>query len=286
MTMKNTKLFIITGMSGAGKSQALKCFEDFGYFCIDNLPVNLFRHFLGIIHKKKYLSRVAIGVDIREGRFFGDFSKQVRFLRKKGIDLKVIFLDASDHILIQRFSETRHRHPLGKNTEKAVREERKILLDLKSQANRVIDTSKLALGELKETVSHALEIKQSSEMKLNIISFGYKHGLPLDADIVMDVRFLPNPNYVSGLRDKTGMDESVKKFLERKKILKVFLDRYSELIKELLPMYIKEGKSYLTVAIGCTGGRHRSVYVAGRLSEILSGSGFPASTYHRDARKR
>ncbi len=283
--MRKVKFFVITGMSGAGKSQALKCFEDFGYYCIDNLPADLFPHFAGILHSKRYLSRVALGMDIREGRFFKNFADSIRFLEKKGIDLKIIFLDAADQVLLQRFSETRHRHPLGKNISAAIREERKNLTDLKSRADRVIDTSKLTLGELKEMVSSALELKQSKEMRLNIISFGYKYGLPLDADIVMDVRFLPNPNYVPKLKKKTGMDKSVQNYLEKKSILKSFLSDYIRQVKSLLPFYVREGKSYLTIAIGCTGGRHRSVYTAHKIAQSLKKGGFSVSEYHRDMRK-
>jgi len=279
------RIFIITGMSGAGKSQALKSFEDLGFYCIDNLPIALIPQFAGLVGDRRYLRNVALGIDIREGRFFKDFVRTLDNLGKLGLDHKLIFLDASDAVLMQRFSETRHRHPLGKNIAAAVKQERRILTDLKARANKVIDTSKLTLGELKEVLSGALELKRTAEMKLSVISFGYKYGIPLDADIVMDVRFLPNPYYVPSLRKKTGMDAPVGEYLKGKPGFRNFLNGYTDQIKALLPLYIKEGKSYLTIAIGCTGGRHRSVYIAGEMAKKLEAGGFSVSEYHRDIRK-
>ncbi len=285
MTQKKGKIFIITGMSGAGKSQALKSFEDLGFYCIDNLPIALIPQFAGLVGDRRYLKNVALGIDIREGRFFKDFIRTLDNLGKLGLDYKVIFLDASDAVLMQRFSETRHRHPLGKNIAAAVKEERRILCDLKARANKVIDTSKLTLGELKEMLSSMMELKRTAEMKLSVLSFGYKYGIPLDADLVMDVRFLPNPYYVPSLRAKTGLDAPVGRYLKTKPGFRGFLKSYTEQIKALLPLYIKEGKSYLTIAIGCTGGRHRSVYITRELARKLSEGGFSVSEYHRDIRK-
>jgi len=286
--MKRKKLgriFIITGMSGAGKSQALKSFEDLGFYCIDNLPIALIPQFAELIGDRRYLKNVALGIDIREGRFFKDFIRTLDNLGKLGLDYKIIFLDASDEVLMQRFSETRHRHPLGKNIAAAVKQERAILMDLKARANKVIDTSKLTLGELKEILSAALELRRTAEMKLSVISFGYKYGIPLDADIVMDVRFLPNPYYIPSLRKKTGQDAPVGAYLRRQPGFRNFLKGYTEQIKALLPLYIKEGKSYLTIAVGCTGGRHRSVYIAREMAGLLAAGGFSVSEYHRDIRK-
>ncbi len=287
MTVKKKKgrIFIITGMSGAGKSQALKSFEDLGFYCIDNLPISLIPEFAGLVGDRRYLRNVALGIDIREGRFFKDFIRTLDDLGKLGMDYKIIFLDASDEVLMQRFSETRHRHPLGKNIAAAVREERHLLTELKARANKVIDTTKLTLGELKEILSSTLELKRTAEMTLSVISFGYKYGIPLDADLVMDVRFLPNPYYVPSLRKKTGLDAPVGTYLRRQPGFKNFLKSYTEQIKALLPLYIREGKSYLTIAIGCTGGRHRSVYIAGEIVRNLAAGGFSVSEYHRDIRK-
>lgn len=285
MAKNKGRIFIITGMSGAGKSQALKSFEDLGFYCIDNLPISLIPDFAGLVSDRRYLRNVALGIDIREGRFFKDFIRTLDNLGKLGMDYKIIFLDADDSVLMQRFSETRHRHPLGKNIAAAVREERGLLTELKARANKVIDTSKLTLGELKELISAALELKRTAEMKLSVISFGYKYGLPLDADLVMDVRFLPNPYYVPALKKRTGLEAPVGNYLKRQPGFKRFLKTYTEQIKSLLPLYIKEGKSYLTIAIGCTGGRHRSVYIAGRIAATLAAGGFSVSEYHRDIRK-
>jgi len=282
---KNGRIFIITGMSGAGKSQALKSFEDLGFYCIDNLPISLIPQFAGLVGDRRYLKNVALGIDIREGRFFKDFVRTLDNLGKLGLDYKVVFLDASDEVLMQRFSETRHRHPLGKNIAAAVKEERRILTDLKARANKVIDTSRLTLGELKEMLSGMMELKRTAEMKLSVISFGYKYGIPLDADIVMDVRFLPNPYYVPALRKKTGLDAPVGNYLKGKPGFRIFLNGYTDQIKALLPLYIKEGKSYLTIAIGCTGGRHRSVYITSEIAKKLAAGGFSVSEYHRDIRK-
>ena len=283
--MNKVKFFIITGMSGAGKSQTLKCFEDFGFYCIDNLPIDLMPSFARLIGTKKYLKNIALGIDVREGRYLKGFVKFLENLNKLGIECKIIFLDASDSVILQRFSETRHRHPLGKNLIPAIKQERKILAEFKSRSNKVVDSSKLTLGELKEIVSSALELKRSEEMNLSVISFGYKYGIPLDADIVMDVRFLPNPNYIPRLKLKTGLDNGVKVYLESKPILKKFIEKYIEQVKELLPLYIKEGKSYLTIAIGCTGGRHRSVFIASQIAKKMAKFGFSVSEHHRDIGK-
>lgn len=285
MPRNKGRIFIITGMSGAGKSQALKSFEDLGFYCIDNLPIALIPDFARLVSDRRYLRNVALGIDIREGRFFKDFIRTLDNLGKLGLDYKIIFLDAADSVLTQRFSETRHRHPLGRNIGAAVREERRLLTDLKARANKVIDTSKLTLGELKEMISAALELKRTAEMNLSVTSFGYKYGIPLDADIVMDVRFLPNPYYIPSLKKKTGLDAPVGTYLRRQPGFRRFLKTYAEQIKSLLPLYIKEGKSYLTIAIGCTGGKHRSVYIAGQIAAKLSAGGFSVSEYHRDIRK-
>ena len=285
MSNKKGRIFIITGMSGAGKSQALKSFEDLGFYCVDNLPIALIPSFAAMVQSRRYLKNVALGIDIREGRFFKDFVRTLDNLGKLGLEYRVVFLDASDAVLMQRFSETRHRHPLGKNIAAAVKEERRILCELKARANKVIDTSKLTLGELKETLSGMLELKRTAEMKLSVISFGYKYGIPLDADIVMDVRFLPNPYYVPSLRARTGLDAPIGRYLRSKPGFRSFMKGYTEQIKALLPLYVKEGKSYLTIAIGCTGGRHRSVYIAGELAKKLAAGGFSVSEYHRDIRK-
>jgi UPF0042 nucleotide-binding protein len=276
------KVYIITGISGAGKSQALKCFEDFGFFCIDNLPIALMDHFADLLARSPNLRRVALGVDIREGRFLEGLPAILKRLRGRGVEHRIIFLEASDQVVIQRFSETRHRHPLGKKVDQAIREERGRLTPIKAVADKVIDTSAMALGELKERLSETLELTRAREMALNILSFGYKFGLPMDADLVLDMRFLPNPYYVPLLRRRTGLDPRVQKYILRQPIARKFLDALVPLLGGLLPHYVREGKSYLTIAIGCTGGHHRSVFVARYLAQKLRSTGYSIQEFHRD----
>ncbi len=276
------KVYVITGISGAGKSQALKCFEDFGFFCIDNLPIALMDHFADLLARSADLKRVALGVDIREGRFLAGLPAILRRLRARGVEHRIVFLDASDSVVIQRFSETRHRHPLGKKVDRAIREERRRLVPIKAVADKVIDTSSMTLGELKERLSEALELTRAREMALNILSFGYKFGLPMDADLVLDMRFLPNPYYIPRLRRLTGLDERVQKYILRQPVARKFLETLVPMLSGLLPHYVREGKSYLTIAIGCTGGHHRSVFVARYLAQKLRSTGHSIQEFHRD----
>lgn len=276
------KVFIITGISGAGKSQALKAFEDFGFFCVDNLPIALMDHFADLLVKSPHLTRVALGMDIRERRSLGLLPQILKRLKARGVDHKIIFLEAIDSVVIQRFSETRHRHPLGKKVDQAIREERRRLMHIKGIADKVIDTTNMTLGELKERLSETLELTRTHEMSLSIVSFGYKFGLPMDADIVMDVRFLPNPNYVPRWRRYTGLHPSVQKYILSRPITRKFLGDYFKLINALLSQYVREGKSYLTIAIGCTGGRHRSVFVTRHLAQKLRACGHAIQEFHRD----
>jgi UPF0042 nucleotide-binding protein len=276
------KLFFITGVSGAGKSQALKVLEDFGWFCVDNLPIALLDQFAQLALKSPQMTRVALGMDVREGRFLSSLPPLIKELKEKGLGVHVLFLDASDDAIVRRFSETRHRHPLGGKVGDAVKAERRLLAPIKATADRVIDTTHLALGELKEKISETLGLTRTREMTLQVVSFGYKNGIPIDADIVMDVRFLPNPHYVKGLRAKTGLDAPVQRYILAQPIARRFLDGWRRLIATLLPHYVKEGKSYLTIAIGCTGGRHRSVFCTRWLAQKLRSSGHPVQEFHRD----
>ena len=276
------KVFIITGISGAGKSQALKFFEDFGFFCVDNLPIALIDHFADLLLRSPEMTRVALGVDIREGKFLAGLPQIKKRLKARGVDPRILFLEATDAVVIQRFSETRHRHPLGKKVDEAIRDERRRLMPIKEIADKVIDTTGMTLGELKERLSETLELTRPREMALNVVSFGYKYGLPMDADIVMDVRFLPNPNYIPRLRRLTGLQSGVQRYLLSHAITKRFVEEYLRLINSLLPHYVREGKSYLTIAVGCTGGRHRSVFVAHHLAQELRLSGHSIQEFHRD----
>lgn len=283
--MKNParkKIFVITGVSGAGKSQALKVFEDFGWFCVDNLPIALLDEFAAFVQKSPAMTRVALGMDVREGRVLGALPPLLRRLKEQGLDINVLFIDAADAIVIHRFSETRHRHPLGGKIADAVKQERRLLAPIKGAADKVIDTTRLTLGELKEKISETLGLTLTREMTLQVVSFGYKHGMPIDADIVMDVRFLPNPHYLSALRRRTGLDEPVQKYILAQPVARKFLNDWFKLVSTLLPHYVREGKSYLTIAIGCTGGRHRSVFCTRWLAQKLRATGHPVQEFHRD----
>jgi UPF0042 nucleotide-binding protein len=282
MRSSTRKIFVITGISGAGKSQALKVFEDFGWFCVDNLPIALLDDFAALVQKSPTMTRVALGMDVREGRVLGALPPLLRRLKLHGLDVRVLFIDAADATVIHRFSETRHRHPLGGKIADAVKQERRLLAPIKGMADKVIDTTRLTLGELKEKISETLGLTLTREMTLQVVSFGYKHGMPIDADIIMDVRFLPNPHYQPGLRRKTGLDESVKKYILGQPVARKFLNDWHKLIATLLPHYVREGKSYLTIAIGCTGGRHRSVFCTHWLAHKLRATGHPVQEFHRD----
>jgi len=275
-------VFVISGVSGAGKSQALKVFEDFGWFCVDNLPIALIDDFARLVVKSPSMTRVALGMDVREGRLLAMLPPLLREMTDKGLDIHVLFLDASDEALVRRFSETRHRHPLGGKVGDAVKQERRLLAPIKGAADKVIDTTHLTLGELKEKISETLGLTRTREMTLQVVSFGYKNGAPIDADIVMDVRFIPNPHYVAALRKKTGLDEAVQKYILAQPIARRFLHDWLKLIAKLLPHYVREGKSYLTIAVGCTGGQHRSVFVTRWLAQKLRRSGHPVQEFHRD----
>jgi UPF0042 nucleotide-binding protein len=283
--MKKTPVlfWIVTGMSGAGKSQTINCFEDFGFFCVDNLPVALLPKMADLCAQAgRPLARVALGIDIREGGFLRDFFATIEGLKKQNVDCKIIFLDADDRTLFRRFSETRRRHPLGTSVREGIDEERKSLLKIKAAADKIIDSSNLTLSELKTTISAMLERKRSNEIQLTVVSFGYKYGLPVDVDIVWDVRFLPNPNYKTYLRNKTGRDAPVRRYVMATPQARKFSKKFFNLVAESLPHYIQEGKSYLTIAIGCTGGRHRSVVMAEALRDKLVRRGFKARVHHRD----
>ena len=281
--MKNKrKIFIITGMSGAGKSQALKIFGDFGFYCVDNLPLALFGNFIEYVSGRAGLKNVALGIDIREGESLKEMPKLLKTLNRNDFAPKVIFLDAGDECLIRRFSETKHKHPLHKKLAAAIAHERQLLSPIQVLADKVIDTSDLKLGELKEKLSALLESKREDDMQISVVSFGFKHGILKDCDIVMDVRFLPNPYYIPELKEKTGLDKAVQDYIMSFKETGEFIEKFADLIKYLIPKYIKEGKSYLTIAMGCTGGHHRSVFMAHELAQRLRKAGLTASEFHRD----
>ncbi|MFW5649279.1 MAG: RNase adapter RapZ [Candidatus Alkaliphilus sp. MAG34] len=280
------KFVIITGLSGAGKSQAVKYMEDFGFYCIDNLPPTLIPKFAELCHQSQgTLDRVALVIDIRGGMFFDDLSSSLEDLEKLGYGYEILFLDASDATLIKRFKETRRTHPMmadGSINEGIVRE-RERLKHLKQRATNIIDTTNLIPSQLKDELKNIyVEGNKSDNLIISIISFGFKHGIPLDADLVFDVRFLPNPFYVEELRDFTGNDIRVRDYVMNSPVSLEFSSKLNDMIGFLIPHYIKEGKNRLVIAIGCTGGRHRSITVAHMLYNYLKEKGYRVLINNRD----
>lgn len=281
---------VITGLSGAGKSQAIHAVEDLGYYCVDNLPVELLPELHALHRREEALARVAVVVDIREKRLLTAFPAVYARLRATAdVAPSLIFLEASQAVLQRRFSETRRPHPIAPDEPiaDAIALERRKLGRIRAMADEIVDTSDLTVHELRQVfLDLSRDRKQRATLVLTLESFGFKHGLPLGADLVFDVRFLPNPHFVPALRPQTGRDRPVAAFLERQAATGQLLKRLTSLLKFLLPQYIAEGKSYLTVAIGCTGGRHRSVYVAEALKRELSDlKGVSARVVHRDLAK-
>ena len=275
---------IVTGISGAGKATALKSFEDLGFHCVDNLPLELLPDFAGLVGKSVEVEKAAIVVDVREGQTLDrlpDILKQV----KKQLSTRVVFLDAQDAVLVRRYSETRRPHPLGKSETvwRSIVEERQLLDPIRNVADTLIDTSNFNVHELRAHIQarfgHEDETKQ---LLVSCLSFGFKNGVPLDADMVFDVRFLPNPHFVPEFRKLTGIDPKVAAYVRGFPQSREFLKRVTELMLYLLPHYVHEGKSYLTVGFGCTGGQHRSVMMAEEMCKRLKKAGYQAKALHRD----
>ena len=284
------RIVIITGLSGAGKSQAVRCLEDLGYYCVDNLPPSLLPKFIELcLQSDGKIPRIALVIDIRGGRFFDSLFESLDSLNQQGIYYEILFLEAADEILVRRFKESRRRHPLsplGRVLE-GIAQERQRLEELRGRANKIIDTSNLSVHELKEQITELFGSRSAgSQITLSVTSFGYKYGILMDADLVMDVRFLPNPYYVEGLRELTGTDERVKKFVLGHEVTRSFITQFIQLLKFLLPHYIAEGKTHLGIAIGCTGGQHRSVVIAIEIGEALGEMGYPVLVKHRDLTKK
>jgi len=288
---KKTEFLIITGMSGSGKSFAIKCLEDGGYFCVDNLPTDLLPKF-GELFKNSgnEIKKIACVIDVRDKHFSENIVNNLLLLDNLEIDYNILFLDSDDDTLIRRFSETRRPHPLSKkNVVNAIKKERQLLQEIKGLATTIIDTSKLTNKQFKELLweKYVLE-KDTHKMSVNIISFGFKYGIPHNVDLLIDVRFLPNPFYVDELVNLTGDDQPVRDYILSWQISKDFLDRFFGFIKFLLPNYVKEGKTYLTIGIGCTGGKHRSVMIASLLNEFienLNSKNIITRLEHRDKNK-
>jgi len=283
------QVVILSGVSGSGKSTALRALEDAGFYCVDNLPVVFLEKLLELSgHTAGEVSRIALGVDAREGRFLAEAPRVIQEVRQKGTEVQVLFLDASDDALVRRYSETRRRHPLageGGTVLDGIATERQALAALKAIADEVIDTTTLNVHELKRLVSRRFVAGGGTRLGVTIVSFGFRFGLPTHADMVLDVRFLPNPYFVPELKAHPGTDPRVAGFVLGQPDARAFLERISELFGFLLPRYRAEGKSYLTIAIGCTGGRHRSVALAAALAERLEAAGQPVRLWHRDVDK-
>lgn len=285
---ENLKLVIITGMSGAGKTVAIQSFEDMGYFCIDNMPPSLIPKFWELIKESGKVTKIALVVDLRSRSFFEEIQSMLVDIENTNfIDTQILFLDASDAELVSRYKETRRAHPLAMDglVTEGIRKERAILEDLKTRATIVIDTTNLTPRQLREQINHDFKTSQEHGFRIEMVSFGFKYGLPIDADIVMDVRFLPNPHYIPELRPLTGLDQPVYDYVMSFEETEKFYQHFIGLLEDIMPGYVKEGKSSLTVAIGCTGGQHRSVALTERTSKALA-KHYKVNITHRDKDKR
>ena len=265
-----------------------RALEDIGWFCVDNLPTALIPRFAELIHGSQQLERSALVVDIREPDFPRQLPRAFLHLRSEDIAVSLLFLEAEDKILLRRFSETRRPHPLAINQPiiEGIREERDALKSIRKMADLILDTSEFSVHQLRDYVrEHYAPADQASPMVVSVTSFGYKYGVPTEADLVFDVRFLPNPNFVAALKDLTGNHQAVVRFMKRQPDTEGFLNRLRSFLSYVIPRYVREGKSYLTIAVGCTGGRHRSVMIANQIAEALGGKGYLVKVRHRDLRQ-
>ena len=289
---KQAPLVIITGLSGSGMSSATNAFEDLGYFCVDNLPLTMLRTFARLLQPNaesaRAIERAALVINIRERQFLADFPTEIERLKKRGLEPMIVFFEASDDVLRTRFSETRRPHPAdrGEGLRKAIKNERKALQDIRSMSDLILDTSDLTVHSLRRLLLERFDSSdKAAPLKVQILSFGHKYGNPRDLDLMFDVRHLPNPYFEPALRELTGEDPTVIKYLKIHTDVSETIRRFYEVMEYLLPFYAREGKSYLTVGIGCTGGRHRSVMVANELKRLLKKDGFNVSAVHRDVQK-
>lgn len=278
---------IITGVSGSGMSSALKAFEDLGYFAIDNLPAQLIPIFVRLCDESREIERTALVVDVRSREFLSIFPRIHDELKQKGVNVTVLFLEADDEVLLRRYSETRRPHPLpDQNVRHAIRQERELLSDIRDLADHVIDTSEHTVHTLRDVIKdHFAEKVGAHDLNVTIASFGFRHGSPRGLDMLFDVRFLPNPHFTPELRPLTGLDPAVIEYLQSEGEVEDTIARFADLLAYLLPRFRREGKSYLTVGVGCTGGRHRSVMVAEALNSRLIGLGYQSKVLHRDIEK-
>jgi UPF0042 nucleotide-binding protein len=284
--VKKIKIIIITGLSGSGKSTAISAFEDAGFYCVDNMPVALLPKFLELpIESNSEITGLAFVMDLREKSFLYRYSLVFDFLKKKGYQFKILFLEADEESLLKRYSQTRRHHPLSqdKSLLEGIRIEQEQLKELKITADKIIDTSRYTVHDLKSVINNiAQQNKNVAPMRINILSFGFKYGTPHDASLIMDVRFLANPYFVPELKDFDGKNQKIKNYVLNNDEARRFTKKYLDLLDYLIPLYEKEGKAYLTIAVGCTGGRHRSVTIAEALFEHIKKPGRQIIVTHRD----
>ncbi|MBP9013820.1 MAG: RNase adapter RapZ [Smithella sp.] len=287
--MKNLRVVIITGLSGSGKSTALRALEDIGFFCVDNLPVILLPKFLSItIASSPKIKRVALVMDLREKSFLDKYKKIFDVVKKQGFKIEILFLESTEESLLHRFSETRRVHPISERglVLEGIQLEKEKLSSLRKMADKIVDTTDLNVHQLKDTVQrHFLPVSTKKRMVINVNSFGYRYGLPVEADLVFDVRFLPNPYFVEHLKRYDGYNAGVKKYVLQNKECREFLDNIKKLMNFLIPLYEKEGKVRLNIAFGCTGGRHRSVVMANKISDYFYSKKYTVNLSHRDINK-
>jgi UPF0042 nucleotide-binding protein len=281
------KFLIVTGLSGAGKTEAVRCLEDIGYFCIDNLPPTLIPKFAEACFKTDgKIDRIALVIDIRGGEFFGDLFESLSYLKEHHYKYEILYLEAADEVLVKRYKESRRKHPLSPDGRviNGIRQERNLLKDVRQRADHVIDTSKLKSRELKDEIFkiYSEEGRVENEFAITLVSFGFKYGIPVDSDLVFDVRFLPNPFYIPELKELSGNDQSVREYVMGHNVTQEFTKKLSDMLDFLIPSYIEEGKRQLIVSIGCTGGRHRSVAIANDLFEKMKAAGLRVNIDHRD----
>lgn len=284
------RFVIVTGLSGAGKSQAIRSLEDLGYFCVDNLPPTLMGKFAEACYQTDgKIDKIALVIDIRGGEFFDDLFENLKYLKEQNYKYEILFLDANDNVLVKRYKESRRKHPLAPEGRilQGIELERNRLNEVKYRATNIIDTSEMTPMQLREKISQIYgdDSQMENRLMINVLSFGFKYGIPVDADLVFDVRFLPNPYYIPELKEFSGNDKSIKDYVLNFKETNEFINKLEDMLEFLIPNYVKEGKRQLIVAIGCTGGRHRSVTIANTIYEKLKEKGHKISKEHRDINK-
>ena len=287
--MNASSIIIVTGLSGSGKGTFLKALEDRGYFCVDNLPVELISKFYELTLKSEGEgNKVALGIDVREGKGLHELPAVFAELRSQpGVSASLWFLEASDAVIVRRFSETRRPHPLdpGRTVMESIADERALLAPIRAAADRILDTSQFTIHDLRKHAMSLFQELEGGHLLISLVSFGFKYGLPIDSDLVLDVRFLPNPNFVPNLKALTGADPPVIEYMNAQEDTEDFLGRLRGFLDYLMPQYEKEGKSYVTISIGCTGGRHRSVFITNAIAEHFKASGGRVKVTHRDVEK-